>query len=307
VETPADLCTESDKPDMPQPTRVIVVAALGTLAVCAPAGAQTEQALKSFFEGHRVTVRIDMPGTQEGVDIHADARRPLDMDDYRSALRKYGVAIRAGQPATVTLVKIKKDVIEFQLDGGGYGAFGDDTSTSVYMPLHDKSDRERELERRIKDEDDREVRHRMERELDELRERREHENRRIAIEKERAEAAKAQLIADRRLRGGSRFNIRYEDRVPPGMRPQDVMTALAEYADFDFAPTMLPPPTGDVTQLRKGMSRADAERIFGQPVSSSQKTTGDLVVTTLVFETQAQRVTADFVEGLLVRYTVSSR
>ena len=283
---------------------------LSSSAVCAPAAAQTEDALKSYFEGHRVTVRLDMPGTQEGVDIHADARRPFDMDDYRSALRKYGVAIRAGQSATVTLIKVKKDVIEFQLDGGGYGTFGDDTSTSVYMPLREKSERERELERRIKDEDDREARHRMERELDDLRERRERENRRIQIEKERAEAAKAELIAERRLRGGSRFNVRYDDRVPPGMRPQDVTAALAEYVDFDHAPTMLPPPpppTGDVGQLRKGMSRAEAERLFGRPVSATQNTTGELTVTTVVFETASQRVSADFVEDLLVRYAVTSR
>jgi hypothetical protein len=292
---------------MPRLSRVATIVVLSSSALSVPAAAQNEEALKSYFEGHRVTVRLDMPGTQEGVDIHADASRPLDMDDYRSALRKYGVAIRAGQSATVTLVKIKKDVIEFQLDGGGYGTFADDTSTSVYMPLHDKSDRERDLERRIKEEDDRDARHRMERELDELRERRERENRRIANDKERAEAAKAELIAERRLRGGSRFNVRYDDRVPAGMRPQDVMAALADYVDFDYAPAMLPPPSGDVAQLRKGMARAEAERVFGRPVSSSQKTTGEWEVTTLVFETATQRVTADFVADLLVRYAVTSR
>jgi hypothetical protein len=298
------------KPMMARMFRLAALAASSVLIGSATASAQSEEALKSFFEGHRVTVRIDMPGTQEGVDVHADARRPLDMDDYRSNLRKYGVALRAGESSTVTLVKVKKDLIEFQLAGGGYGAFGDDTSTTVYMPLLEKSERERELERRIKDEDDRERRHRMERELDDLREQRERENRRIESEKERAEARKAELVAERRLTGGSRFNIRYDDRVPPGMRPQDVMAALADYVDFDNVPTMtppMPPPTGDVSLLRKGMSRADAERVFGPPAQASQKTTGDFTVVTLVFETPAQRVSADFVEDLLVRYAVSSK
>ena len=35
----------------------------------------------------------------------------------------------------VTLVKVKKDIIEFQLDGGGFGTFGDNTSTSSNIPL----------------------------------------------------------------------------------------------------------------------------------------------------------------------------
>jgi hypothetical protein len=67
------------------------------------------------------------------------------------------------------------------------------------------------------------------------------------------------------------------------------------------------PPTGDITALRKGMTRADAERAFGRPAEISRKGDGDLAVTTLVFNVGDQRVTADFVEDILVRYTISSR
>src|SRR5438067_3098367 len=156
-------------------------------AAATPAFAQNEAALRSFFEGRRVTVRIDMPGTSDGVDVEADARRPIDYPKYRDNLKRYGVALRAGESATVTLVKTKNDLIEFQLAGGGYGTFGDDTSTSVYISDAKKTERERELERLVKDEDNRERRRRLERELDDLRERREREDRRIAVERERAE------------------------------------------------------------------------------------------------------------------------
>ena len=164
-------------------------------------------------------------------------------------------------------MKVKKDLIEFQLGGGGFGTFGDDTSTSANIPLLDKSSREKELEKRIKDEDDRDRRRRLERELDDLRDRRESENRRIMAERARIEEAKRERIADERLRGGSRFNLRYEDRVPAGMRPEDVMAALAEYVDFGGRPgpsaAGAAPPTAELTMLRKGLSREEAERLFG--------------------------------------------
>lgn len=284
--------------------------AAAALALSVPAVAQDEAALRSAFEGRRVVLRIDMPGTQEGVDVQADGRARLDVNAYRARLRQSGAAIRAGDAATVTLVKLKKDLIEFQLDGGGYGSFGDDTSTTVNMPLVEKSDRERDLEKRLKDVKDPDERRRMQRELDDLRGRRERENRRITVEKERAEARKAQLLAERRLRGGSRFNVRWSNRVPPELRPRDIEAALAEWVDFNggTAPRLAaPPPSGDVSQLRKGMRRDEVEQLFGRPAQSTQKSAANLTIVTLVFDTAGARVTADFVEDVLVSYVVASR
>jgi hypothetical protein len=281
------------------------------LALAAPAAAQNEAALKSYFEGRRVTVRLDMPGDADGVDVHADAKRAIDYDKYRDNLKRYGTAIRSGDTAVVTMVKVKKDLIEFQLGGGGFGTFGDDTSTSANLPLVEKSGRERDIEKRIKEEDDRDRRRRLERELDDLRDRRERENRRIMAERARIEERKRERIAEQRLSGGSRFNLRYDDRVPAGMRPEDLMAALAEYVDFggrtasrDEVP---PPPTGDLTMVRKGLLRADADRLFGSPVSSSQRREGELSVTTVAFMVGDQRLTAEFVDDVLIRYTIVSR
>jgi hypothetical protein len=291
-------------------------AAVAVVAFASPAAAQNESALRTAFEGRRVELRIDMPGTSDGVDIEVDRERPFDSREYGDRLRRYGVALRSGDSVTITLIKVKKDLIEFQLAGGGYGTFGDDTSTAVSIPDARKTERERELERRIDDERDRDRRRSMQRELDDLRSRRERENRRIQAERERLSEAKRIRIADARLRGGSRFNIRYADRVPEDIQPQDIATALAEYVDFgdvvrtgrsrdEFRPDPL--PAGDITALRKGMTRAEAERAFGRPVESSKSGSGDLAVTTLVFSLGDQRITADFVEDILVRYTVSSK
>jgi hypothetical protein len=292
----------------------VLVAALG-----APAAAQNEDALKAALEGKRVTLKMDMPGTSDGVDVHADARRAMDLGKYKDALKKYGTAIHAGDVVVVTLVKVKKDLIEFQLGGGGFGTFGDDTSTSVNLPLLDKSEREKVLEKRVREEDDRDRRRDLERELNDLRDRRERENRRITLERDRLIEEKRAHLADERQRGGSRFNVRYEDRVPAGMRPEDLMASLAEYVDFDgrtdarpaFVPAPLPTPmaqpAGDISLLRKGLLRAEAERAFGRPVSSSERREGGIVIVTLAFNVGEQRVSADFLEDVLVRYTISSK
>jgi len=287
---------------------ICAYASIALLVVASPATAQSEDALKTGLEGKRVTVRIDMPGTSDGVDIHGDARRALDYKEYGDRLKRFGVAIRAGDSVTVTLVKMKKDLIEVQLAGGGFGTFSDDTSTSVSIPDARKTEREKDLEKRIDEEQDRDRRRGLQRELEDLRDRRERENRRIAAERERQSEAKRVRIAEQRLRGGSRFNLRYDDRVPEGIRPQDVVAALGEFVDFGGdAATEPPAPGGDITALRKGMTRAEVERAFGRPIECSKRVEGTLVLTTLTFDVNDQRIAADFVEDILVRYTVSSK
>jgi hypothetical protein len=296
---------------------VPVCAAAMLTAIAAPAAAQNEDALRAFFEGKRVTLKIDMPGTQDGVDVHVDSARPVDFRQYGDRIKAYGTAIHAGESAVVTVVKVKKDLIEFHLGGGGFGTFGDDTSTSVSVHLIEKSAREKELERLIKDEDDSRRRRRLQDELDTLRDRRERENHRLEEERLRAEARKRDLLADARLRGGSRFNVRFENVVPAGFRPESMMAALAEYVDFSNAAPdvqMRPAPdprdadpVDDVVLPKKGMSRIEAERAFGKPVDTSDRREGSMVVTTLVFVRGDQRISADFVDGILVRYSVTSR
>jgi hypothetical protein len=302
-------------------------AALGTALVIAASGrppaalaaAQNEDALKAFFEGRHVVTRIDLPGTQEGVDVHVDARQRIDYREYGDRLKRFGTALRAGDAAVVTLVKVKKDVIEFQLSGGGYGTFGDDTSTSVYIPSVEKSEREKDLERLVRDERDDHRRHELQRELDELRDRRDRENRRLEIERERASEIKREEVAERRLHGGSRFNIRY-GTVPKDITPDDVVAALSEFVDFSSLgwPPAGPPPVGPVmiapaapgaseADLRKGMLREDVERRLGPPNQTTDHREGNVTVATLVFVRGDDRITADFIDDVLVRYTISSR
>jgi hypothetical protein len=290
-----------------------VIPAIAAVFACTPAAsAQDEASLKSAFERQRVTVRIDMPGSDDGVDIRVQtgvvSGIAMDLQRYRNDLKRYGTAIRAGDSAMITMIKVKKDLIEFQLDGGGFGTFGDDASTTSNIPLVDKTDREKTLERELKTEKDAARKRSLQSELDRLRDRREFENRRIRAERARDEEIKRERVAQDRLRGGSRFNIRYKDRVPPGVHAEDIMTALGEYVDFKAAaPAAVNLPPIEPARVRKGMLRADAEKMYGRPEKSSQKTLGEFTVVTLVFVSGEQRITADFVEDVLVRYSIASK
>jgi hypothetical protein len=280
------------------------------LTVSVPAAAQNESALRSYFEGKTVVLRIDMPGTSEGVNVAVG--RAFNTREYQNRLRNNGIALRAGDRILVTLIKLKDDLVEFQLAGGGYGTFGDDTSTSADIPFVEKSNREKDLEKQVRDEKDATRKRALERELDDLRRYRERENRRITAERTIIEDHKKRVLAERRLQGGSRFNIRFQREVPEGFSPEDVMTALSEYVDFtemNAPPTVRPgldqPASGNGP--RKGMLRLDAERLFGLPRSSSQRREGTLTVLTLTFERGDDRITAEFVEDVMIRFVIGRR
>jgi hypothetical protein len=286
-----------------------------------PAYAQSEPELRDFFEGKSVRVKLDMPATQEGIDVFPDARRPIDFTQYSVRVKATGVAIRSGDSVLVTRVRVKDKLIEFQMAGGGFGTFGDDTSTSVYVPSVSKSRREKDLERLVKDETDRDRKRQLQRELDDLRNEREREDSRNRATAAGATEAKRARIATDRLHSGSRFNIRYQNGVPPGLGPDGVMSALAEYVEFPFATDRsqapsrdtvvaqpdLPRPAPGPGAIRKGMTMAEVEQELGKPERTSDKSEGTLKVVTATYARDDQRITAEFVEGILIRYSIASK
>ena len=289
---------------------IIVGAALLMSAVfAASVAAQDENAFKAYFEGRRITMRMDMPGTSDGVDLQVEPPKSIDYKKYRENLKRYGIAINYGDSARITLVKLKGNLIELQFGGGGYGTFGDDTSTSSGIHLLEKSDREKTLEKRIKEETDKDRKRALQRELDDLRDHRERENRILRAQSERIEEAKRERLAERRVQGGSRFNLRYSPKVPEALTPEDVERALVEYIDFghESDDPRDDRPAADFSAIRKGMLREDAERAFGAPVERSEKREGGVTVTTLIFEAGDQRLTAAFAEDVLIRYTIASK
>ncbi|HET8623377.1 MAG TPA: hypothetical protein VFM14_07430 [Gemmatimonadales bacterium] len=275
------------------------------LVMAAPAAAQNEATLKSHFEGRMVVVRMDLPATDDGVDVYPAATPPIDFPRYQSRIKQYGTAIREGERAMVTKVKVKGNLIEFQL-GGGYGTLGDQTDPSVgYTPVP-KTERERNLERDVKNVRDPVVKERMEDELDYLRAHREREDRRNRALMAEATERRRASIQERRLAGGARFNLRWRDGVPPSaLTPDAVESALAKYVDFGGEPAQ-PEPPPLALGLKKGLAAEDVEAMLGDPIDTTERMEGSLRVQTRTFERGGERVLAEFVEGVLIRYQVRS-
>jgi hypothetical protein len=285
------------------------------------AHAQSEAALREYFEGRTVTVKIAMPGTEDGVDVYPGTAKPIDFPRHASRLKQYGTALRKGDQALVTKLKVKSKLIEFQLDGGGYGTMGDETSSNVNVASAPKTKREENLEGELKREKDPARRRELKEELDDLKARREREDARNRASVAEAEESKKANIRQRRLESGSRFNIRYKEGVPAAaITPEAVKEALAAYLEFgQAAPAVAEtataqPLTGSVPPGKsapgglpsKGMLQADVDQLLGTPQKTSDRMEGRLKVSTRVYPTSAGQVTAEFVEGVLIRFSMTS-
>ncbi len=304
---------------------VTLFAVVAILSCSAQSGQST---LQSYFVGRQVKVEIDMPGTQQGVDLRVERDDPMDWKTYSSRLKQNGAAIRSGDRATITTLVVKKNLIEFQLDGGGFGTFWDDSSTTV-TPYHvEKSSYERQLERDINNTSDPQRRRDLQRQLDYARSRREREQRADDRAAMIASELKAQQVAEKRLRGGSRFNLRWAGNIPQDqLTPDAVMKLLDGYIDFGDLnkqkPILQPaaqkvtaqanPPANGatstpMTQLKRGMQIGEVSELMGLGRRLSESTSEE-GLKTQIFEylPNDYRVEVTYVDGIVVRYSIESR
>jgi hypothetical protein len=213
----------------------MVVAAAGAIVTAAPAARAQEGTLEGAFEGKQVVVLIDMPGSQQGVDLYPDRPNSLDANNYGKRMKSFPVALRVGDSAMVTKVKVNGKRIEFQLGGGGFGTAGDNTDTAVHFTPAAPSQREKDLQDQINNTDDSDQKRYLQRQLEDLvrqRERDDRRNKQIAIDDA---ARREQQVTANRMTGGSRFNLNYNDKVPATITPHDVMLALSKYVSFPVA------------------------------------------------------------------------
>lgn len=283
--------------------------------VAAAAAAQSEVELKRFFEGKHVTVRMDMPGTHHGVDIHTDREPAADMGKYSSRVKQYGVAIREGDRVMVTLIRVTKKNIEFQLAGGGFGTWGDTSGLpSVPSTYISKSDREKRLEHDLARAPEPEKR-RVQEQLDRERRDRQREERYARERSESLKVDRERLLLEKRREGGSRFNIwypegRFQESVPA---PAEIMKVLAQYVDFRETGRAPSATSGarrapvSPAQLQRGMPRDQVHAMLGKPSSSRQTKQGELTAVAERFESGDSITDVTFVGDVVVKFSITSR
>ena len=302
---------------------------IGLLLFAVSARAQDQAALSQFFEGKQVVVKIDMPGSQQGIDIFPQRPNSLDAKAYGKRMKSFPVALHNGEAVMITTVKVKDKLIEFQLGGGGFGTFGDDTDGSVKFTPAPKSDREKDLENQLSNTDDQDQKDRIQRELDYLRRQRERDDQRNRAMAEQAAQVKRMQIDDSRMKGGSRFNLKYDGKVPANLTPQDVMAALSQYVSFPASmtgggstgapeaaapqapaamPAAGPPPAAGapatVNGLQKGMHQDQVRALLGNPTGSADTDHDGLQVHSETYVQGTSYIHAEFVNGVLVRYSI---
>lgn len=197
------------------------------------AAGKGDEILRQFFEGRMVMVKIDMPGGSDGVLLYPERSPSIDSVRYVKKLREDGAGVGIGEAIMITKVKAKKDMIEFQLGGGGYGTFWQNARNADLPPTAAPSDKESELEKRIENTTDPHEKKRLQSQLDDVKKEREEKEKAAQEELEQRQARSQAAEKKLSLRAGSRFNIRYAKRVPDeALTPRGLMRILSEYVDF---------------------------------------------------------------------------
>ncbi len=284
--------------------------------------AQSEEILKSALEGKRVEVLIDMPATEEGIDLYVDIPNPMNFGEYSDRIKSKGVSIRTGDIVMITKIKKKRSHIEIQLAGGGYGTFFDE-SAAVMTDNITKTSREKELEKILDDKNyNGSNKKTLEKELKDLRRDREIEQSKLNRDASMQEEIKRSRIDAKRQQGGSRFNIRYDYKITESeLTVESVMNALREYVHFRELES---PSSGDNARseynlkgqmtflsessaLRKGMTLEQMVELFGMPSSLVKRDECGLSITQCEFDDKNRMIQVILVEDILVKYSTSSK
>jgi hypothetical protein len=271
---------------------------------------QSEDVLAQYFLGRTVTVKMDMPANKDGVDVYPGRQPAINYNDYSQRIKRYGISLHSGDKAPVTKVHVKDKLVEFQLAGGGYGTAGDEKDTAVIFTPTPKSSREKDLERDIKSTTDQQKKRRMQDEVNDMRQHREREDARLQAAANVAQEQRRQRIYERAQQAGSRFNLKFPDRVVlESLTPDAVMQALAQYLDFAAPGAPAAPPVASAIPagIHKGMLPDEVDALLGRPVEVQRTKEGSLDVSHSTYEQGPNIVEAVFVEGVLVRYTLRSK
>jgi hypothetical protein len=300
--------------------RHALLLAASTLALSSAALAQSEAALRTAFEGKLISVKVGMPGTSRGIDVYPLEPAPVNWREVAERVKDNGTSLKIGDQVMITKVVVKKNShIEFQLGGGGWGTFFDDAgTTNVSATSEGESQAEKDIKKAIKEAPGPTRRKELERELRTARDRRERENARARADAQQANAAHEANLRAKRAESGSRFNIRFRNGIPPeSLTPEGVMAALAEFVDFNAggtkvatasgASTATPSTSAKLSQLRKGLTVKEVEELLGPADTAGEEKQGALTINKRGYTSEGMKVSASFLNGVLVDFVIGPR
>lgn len=301
--------------------RPVILTCFCLQALAPVVAAQNEAALRAGLEGKSVTIKVDMPATAQGIDVYPEDGMPVDWRRVADRIKENGTAVRTGQSIMITKVVVKGNShIEVQLGGGGFGTFWDNMGSGSNVTATQESESARE--RAIKDSLRRTLpasdRRRLERELNSARSARERENARARAEAEQANRAREANLRSQRAESGSRFNVRFRQGIPASaLTPDGLLVAMAAYlepvggpvtaAPAAAAPAARPQPAtaNAMLSLRKGLTIAEVDALLGPARTASESKEGGLTTMTRTYVVDGKRITASFVNDVLVDYTIA--
>jgi hypothetical protein len=300
--------------------RALVYMAGVVLTAALTAGRALGQDYRAL-EGMTVTAKMDMPASQEGVDIRPGSEAPLDLHKVAGRIKQYGVALHTGQSIMITNVVAKPHNVEVYLGGGGYGTFSDALAqasqmTPVSYPAETR--REKDLKEQLKYTNDYWERERIRRELYDVDRQRNRDNQKAA------QVSAQQVEQQKRAMAGSRFNIRYDGTMPESATSKSaIMAVLSKYVEFERTPgetqagpipqslTAMAqrsrPQDSSVPALRKGLTVLQVEQILGPAAKVEDVSDGALEIDFREYSSDGQHVTTEFVGGVLANYTITSQ
>jgi hypothetical protein len=92
------------------------------LGLCsAVVSAQSESALKRYFEGKQIALRIAIPDTTHGVDVYPERAQSLDIREYTERLNESGALLDRGETASIKKLEVHSNRIEVILADNGTG------------------------------------------------------------------------------------------------------------------------------------------------------------------------------------------
>lgn len=308
--------------------RHLTILTIAALTLPAPARAQSEAALRAAFEGKLVSVKVGLPATSRGIDVHPLEPTAVNWREVAERIKDYGTSLKLGDQAIVTKVVVKKDShIEFQLGGGGWGTLFDSPGTgSVSTSAEGETKVERALKDSIKTATGPTRRKQLEKELSNLKAQRERENDVARAQAQQANAAHEANLRAKREQSGGRFNLRFKDGIPAAsLTAEGVMAALAEYVDFSASGSKVTTASGATTattaaptasastggsalgRLRKGLSVREVEDLLGPADTAGEQKEGSLVVLKRSYTSQGMKVAASFVNGVLIDFAITPK